>query len=119
MIGALGTTVIVLALVLAGISLTDALRGRTPGTFPVGAAAVVEIAVMGQLVVAVVQLGRGERPAEFVTFLAYLVSSVLVVPLAVLWAAAERSRWAGVVLGVAGLVVAVMVLRLLQVWSGA
>ena len=40
------------------------------------------------------------------------------VPIAgVLWARTERTRWAGTVLAVAALVVAVMVWRLLQLWE--
>jgi hypothetical protein len=43
---------------------------------------------------------------------------VLLVPVAgVLWSRTERTRWAGTVLAVAALVVAVMVWRLLQLWE--
>jgi hypothetical protein len=43
---------------------------------------------------------------------------VLLVPVAgALWARTEPSRWAGTVIAVAALVVAVMSVRLLQLWQ--
>ncbi len=118
-IDVLAVAIIVAALACAGLSLTAALLGRVPGAVQVWSAAALELVVLAQIVVAVVQLLRGERPAEFATFLGYLVASVLVLPVAVVWAAAERSRWSSAVLGVAGLVLAVVVLRMQQVWAGA
>jgi threonine/homoserine efflux transporter RhtA len=109
---------IVLGLFLAGLCLVAAVRDRSPATLHVGAAALVELVLLIQLVVAVVRLLLGDRPAELGTFVGYLIASVLVVPVAVLWAAAQRDRWSSVVLGVAGLVIVVLVLRMQQVWTG-
>ncbi|WP_020579313.1 hypothetical protein [Actinopolymorpha alba] len=119
MIDVLATGLVIAGLLFAGVSVVTALLNRAPGTVLVGIAAVVELALLVQLVAAVVLLIGGERPAEFATFLAYLVASVLIVPVAVLWAASERNRWSSVVLGVSGLVIVVLVLRLQQVWAGA
>lgn len=119
MIGVLANAVIVVGLLFAAICLVTALLKKAPGTLQVAAAAVLEVALLAQLVVAVVQLIRGERPEEFATFLGYLVASIVVVPLAVLWAAVERDRWSSAVLGVAGLVLVILVVRLQQVWTGA
>jgi hypothetical protein len=47
------------------------------------------------------------------------VGTLLVLPLTVLWGLGDPNRWTLVALGVAGLVVAVLVLRLDQIWSGA
>ncbi|MET9022842.1 hypothetical protein ABZV93_22960 [Actinopolymorpha sp. NPDC004070] len=119
MIGPLAVVVMVVALAFAVLALVIAALNRLPGALQVGGAALVELLALVQLVGVIVQLVRGERPAEFATFLAYMVVSVLVMPAAVLWAAAERNRWSSVVLGVAGLVVVVLVLRMQQVWTGA
>ncbi len=119
MIGPLAVAVMIVALAYAVLALVSAALNRLPGTLQVGGAALVELLALVQLVAAVVQLLRGERPAEFGTFLAYLVVSVLVMPVAVLWAASERNRWSSVVLGVGGLVVVVLTLRMQQVWTGA
>ena len=70
-----------------------------------------------QAVVAVVALIGGQRPAEPATFLAYLVGVLLVPVAGVLWARTEPTRWAGTVLAVAAVVVAVMAWRLLQLWE--
>lgn len=118
MIGVLPPALVVLGLGFAGGCLLTAAFRRAPGTPHVWAAAVLELALLVQLLVAVVQLVRGERPEELVTFLAYLAVSVLVLPIAVLWVAGERNRWGSAVLGVAGLVVVILVLRLQQVWAG-
>jgi hypothetical protein len=118
-IDVLATGLIVVGLLFAVLCIGSALLRRAPGNLQVGAAAAVELLLVVQLLGAVVQLIRGERPAEFATFLTYLVVSLLVLPVAVLWAASERNRWSSAVLGVAGLVVVVLVLRLQQVWAGA
>jgi hypothetical protein len=119
MIGVLVTALVVAGLAFAGGSFGTALLNRIPGIVLVGGAALLELALIGQLVTAVVLMISGEQPAEFATFVAYLIVSVLVLPIGVLWAASERNRWSGVLLGVAGLVVVVLVLRLQQVWAGA
>jgi hypothetical protein len=115
----LAIALIVAALVYAGVGLVATMLGRVPGPVQVWSAAGLELVVVAQLVIAIILLIAGDRPAEFATFLAYLVASVLVLPVAVVWAAAERSRWSSAVLGVAALVLAVMVLRMQQVWTGA
>jgi DNA-binding LacI/PurR family transcriptional regulator len=68
-------------------------------------------------VLAAAALAGGHRPAEFATFTAYLVSVVLLPVAGLLWARTERTRWAGTVLGVAALTVAVMVWRLVDLWE--
>jgi hypothetical protein len=118
-IGILATGLVVVGLVFAGGSFLTGLLNRIPGIVLVGAAALLELVLIGQLIAAVVLMLSGERPAELATFLAYLIVSVLVLPVAVLWAASERNRWSSIVLGVAGLVLVVLVVRLQQVWSGA
>ena len=62
-------------------------------------------------------MAGGTGPADAPTFLSYLIGVVLVPVAGVLWARTERTRWAGTVLAVAALVVAVMVWRLLQLWE--
>ncbi|GHE09468.1 hypothetical protein [Klenkia taihuensis] len=105
------------ALVLAALGgLSTALRRRT-GLAHLVAAGALQAVLLVQLVLVVVAMAGGQRPPETATFLAYLVSVVLVPVAGVLWARSEPTRWAGTVLAVAGLVVAVMVWRLLQLWE--
>jgi hypothetical protein len=70
-----------------------------------------------QAVVGAVLLTRSDGRVEGVTFAGYLLTSVLLLPVGAFWAIGERSRWGNGVLALAGAVTAVVVLRLLQVWS--
>ncbi|HEX2073209.1 MAG TPA: hypothetical protein VHF92_05435 [Geodermatophilus sp.] len=109
--------VTVVAVLLAGAGLASTLARRRIGLVHLAGAAVLEAVLLLQTAVAAVALAGGERPADLPTFLSYL-AGVLLVPVAgVLWARTEGSRWAGTVLAVAALAVAVMVWRLLQLWE--
>lgn len=109
----------VVALVMAAIGgLSTALRRRT-GLAHLVAAGALELVLLVQTALVVADLVSGDRPPETATFLAYLTSVVLVPVAGVLWSRTEPTRWGGTVLAVAGLVVAVMVWRLLQLWEAA
>ncbi len=81
--------------------------------------AVVEALLVVQAVVQGVLLLRGHGSVDGFLFWGYVVTSVLVLPLAAAWAFAERTRWSSVVLLVAALTVAFLQLRLAQVWDHA
>lgn len=107
----------VVAVVLAALGgLSTALRRRI-GTAHLAGTALLELLLLVQLGVAVAALAGGDRPEDLPTFLAYLVSVVLLPVAGVLWARSEPTRWAGTVLGVAALAVAVMLWRLLDLWE--
>jgi hypothetical protein len=107
----------VVAVALAGLGgLSTALRRRI-GSAHLALTGLLELLLVGQAVAAVVALVGGHRPAELATFLAYLTSVVLLPVAGLLWARTEPTRWAGTVLGVAALTVAVMVWRLLDLWE--
>jgi hypothetical protein len=79
------------------------------------AAGVVELSLLAQLVVVVAHpAGDGGTSG---LFWVYVITQLVLLPLAALWAFAERSRWSSVVLLVAALVVGFLQLRLLQVWG--
>jgi hypothetical protein len=93
------------------------LAGRRPNDVTLGAVAVVELLLLAQLVVALIAPAVGNPPAGSVPlFYVYLISALLIPPLAVFWALVERTRWSTVVLGVAAFAVAVMVVRMEQIW---
>ncbi len=104
------------AVVVALGVLSTVLRRRIGVAHLVGAGAL-EVVLVVQAVVAGVALAGGHRPAELSTFVAYLASVVLLPVAGVLWARTEPTRWAGTVLGVAALAVAVMLWRLLDLWQ--
>lgn len=72
--------------------------------------------VLVQSVIATVRLILGERPDEFITFVGYLLTTVLFLPAGIAVARMEPTRWGSVIAGVAALTVAVLTLRSLQVW---
>lgn len=95
------------------------LRGRTPSDYTVGSIALVALLHLAQLPVSIFQSFSG-NPAigDPVEYWMYWAAALLVLLLALAWALLERDRWATVVLGVAGLTLAVMVWRMQVVWSG-
>ena len=107
------------ALVVAVWAFVLAARNRDPGKPLLVGLAVVEVLIIAQLVIGVVLLIGGGRPGNIATYLAYLIGALVIIPVGTLWALAERSRSSTVILGIAGVAIAVMVLRLNEIWSGA
>ncbi|MEP6842242.1 MAG: hypothetical protein ABJA11_01890 [Pseudolysinimonas sp.] len=94
------------------------LAGRRPNDVTLGALVVVEVLLLAQLVIAIIAPGLGNHPTGSVPeFYVYLISALLIPPLAVFWALIERTRWSTVVLGVAAFAIAVMVVRMEQIWA--
>jgi len=118
-IGWLGTAVIVGALLIAALAGISALRGRGPVGMVLAVAVITEVLVVVQALAAVaVSVSDNEQTAdEPVLFFAYLVAVVLILPAAVLLARAERNRFGSLVIVVGGLVLAVLVVRLQQLWG--
>lgn len=81
------------------------------------ASAVVEAVLLVQVVLALVRVAGGTRPPSTATFVAYGLGSLVVLPLGVLWALEERTRWSSVVLAIAAVTVAVIVLRMGAIWD--
>lgn len=93
------------------------LAGRRPNDLTLGALVVIEVLLLAQLVIALIAPGLGNPPTGSVPeFYVYLISALVIPPLAVFWALIERTRWSTVVLGVAAFAIAVMVVRMEQIW---
>ncbi len=92
---------------------------RPPSGFSIAALGLVEFLLGLQLVVSLTLVILGLR-AETSTleFFGYLIVALLVPPAAAAWALVERTRWSTVVLGAASLTVAVMLVRMQQLWTG-
>ena len=116
---ALVWTATAVALVLAALGALSTLTRRRTGLAHLVAAGALEAVLLLQAVVALVRLAGGYRPEETATFLGYLAGVVLVPVAGVLWSRNEASRWAGTVIGIAALVAAVMVWRLLHLWEAS
>lgn len=103
---------------LALLGAASTLAGRRMGIAHWIVAGLLEAALLVQAAVAIAAQLGGHRLAETATFYGY-VAGVLVIPvIGAGWAWTERTRWAGTQLAVAGLAVAVMSWRLVQIWNG-
>lgn len=110
-------------LVLAGVGCLQIVvllvrdRVAQDGTFL--ALAVVELAVLVQLVYGCVALARTGDDVSVVLFVSYLVGNLLALPVGVFWSLAERSRSGSAVLLLAGFTVIALQLRLETIWGTA
>lgn len=92
---------------------------RAPSWWSVGAIATVEGLLLVQLAVSIALVASGKQAVgDTVEFFGYLVTALIVPPAAVAWAVLERTKWSTMVIGVAGLTVAVMLVRMWQIWTG-
>ncbi|MEU5261111.1 hypothetical protein [Amycolatopsis sp. NPDC021455] len=105
------------ALVLIALNRPVGLR-RPDGRALLGLLALIELGLLVQAVVGVVNLVTADREFEHLTFGAYLIGLLFVLPLATVWSMAERTRWGPGVLVIGAVAVPVMILRLSQVWAG-
>src|SRR4051794_5584198 len=96
-------TVVGASLALALVGLVLSLLDRRAAARLLGLAGLTEAGVVVQSVVAGVGLATGHDVRSTATFVGYLVGIVVVVPFAVAWAWADRSRWSGAVVAVGGL----------------
>lgn len=119
MIPTLATALIIAALVLAAFGVVSTVRGRAPGLVLLAGAAALELALLAQVALAALMLAGGARPEQTGLFVAYLVGGLLLLPVAGLWAIAERTRWSSAVVAVAGLAFSVLIVRMQDLWASA
>lgn len=92
---------------------------RKPSLVSLGALAVVELAILTQLVLSIALVSGGSRAeTDTVEFFSYLMVALIIPIAAGFWALVERNRWSTMVLGVAALTVAIMLFRMQQIWFG-
>ena len=109
---------VIVAVIAGALCLVLGAVGRKPDDFSMGPVLLAEILLIAQLVVAVTAPAVGNNPSgNPLEFYTYLISAIILLPLAGFWALIERTRWSTLILGVACLAVAVMVFRMLQIWT--
>lgn len=108
-----------LCLGASAVPLLLAAMNRKPSLVSVGSLALVELLLLIQLVASIALVVGGARAkGDTVEFFGYLITALLV-PLATgFWALLERTRWSTLILGIGGLTVAVMLVRMSQIWFG-
>jgi hypothetical protein len=114
--GAVPTTIIVAGLALAGYALLMTVLNRRMNVPLLAAVGVLEILLLVEVGLIVARLAGGARPADLSTLIGYLIATPVVPVAAAFWGLMERSRWGPAVITVAGLVAAVLMVRLHQIW---
>jgi hypothetical protein len=114
--GAVSTTIIVVGLALAGYASLTTARNRRMGITLLAGLGILEILLLVEIGIIVAKLVGGGRPASLPTLIGYLIATPLVPLVAGVWGAMERSRWGPAVIALAGLVAAVLVVRLHEIW---
>jgi hypothetical protein len=114
--GAVPTTIIVAGLALAAYALLMTALNRRMGIGLLAALGVLEILLLVLVGLIVAKLAGGGRPASLPTLIGYLIAMPLVPVVAGFWGLLERSRWGSAVVAVAGLVAAVLMVRLHEIW---
>ncbi|GAU66136.1 hypothetical protein SSP35_02_05050 [Streptomyces sp. NBRC 110611] len=79
------------------------------------------VAVLGlvQLLIGIVRLAGGERPEQgTMIFVAYLLGAFACLPAAGFMSLSERTRWGSLTVSAGGVVLAVLEVRLFDIWGG-
>jgi hypothetical protein len=113
----LATALIVAALVVAAWCAITAVRNKPTGDPHLYGTAIVEVVLLVQVAIAVVKLAGGDRPDEFATFMAYLILVPFVLPIGFFLSLVERTRWGTIILGASALALAILVVRLQDLWG--
>ena len=92
---------------------------RKPSLISIGALAFVQLGLMVQLISSIILVTTGARAnGDTIEFFAYILVAFLVPLGAAFWSLIERTRWSTFVLGVGALTVAIMLVRMHQIWFG-
>lgn len=90
-------------------------RFNDPMFYAIGA---VEVGTIALLVAGIVGMATADRATQTALLVSYLITLVLVPPVAVVWGVAEKSRWGTGVVLIGMWTVSVMAIRVIQVWHG-
>ena len=108
-----------LTLAVGALQLLLGLIGRKPGQAEIMMSLAVLAGLAVQLLVSSILAISGERAViSTLEYFGYLLVAIIVQVAAGFWALAEKTKWSTLILGAASLTVAVMLVRMLQIWSG-
>lgn len=117
MTGPLAIAVIIAALALAAWAGLTALLDRAAGRPHEAGAALVEAVLLALTAVTLAAIAGGERPVQPAVFAGYLIATLALLPVAVVLARMEPTRWGAAILGGAALIIPVLIVRLQQVYG--
>jgi len=107
-------------LITGAVMLVLGLAKFKPHNWMAASQAITELLLLVQLATTIVLVAQGQKAAtDTVEFFIYVIVALLIPPAAVFWALIDRnSRWSTVVLAVSALSIAVMLVRMHQLWTG-
>ncbi|GAB3620346.1 hypothetical protein [Glutamicibacter sp. PS] len=109
-------TVVCAVAVLLGVIAT--IIRRYPDDWALIATGATELFLVIYGVAAAIRQAGGEVvQGELWEFWGYLLTALIIPPVAFFWAVADKSRWANTVLAVSGAIVFVMLFRMEQIWN--
>lgn len=108
---------IAVALAAAALCVIPLVRARKAGKPLLGLLLLLEVGLLVLAVWGIVNLAATDRAVDGAVFVGYLLGSLAVLPIVVLWARAESSRWGNAVLILGLLVIPVLIVRLNQIWA--
>jgi drug/metabolite transporter (DMT)-like permease len=108
----------VIALAVAAVAGVDAARDRRPRRITLGGTGVLIVAALALVGSAIASLATGHHASSTTTFVFYLVAFVVFPVAALILARMEPTRWGSVIIAAAGVIEAILVVRLDQVWTG-
>lgn len=109
---------VAIALVVAVICLVSSARKRGPDDITLGGTLLVGMLLLAQVVIALFAPAVGNTPTgDPLEFWMYLITALILPFAAAFWALTDRSRWSNLILAVVAFSVAVMVYRMLFIWT--
>jgi hypothetical protein len=95
------------------------LVGRIPSGVSISLVAISEIALVIQLILSIVLVFMGQQAkVDTWEYFGYLLVALMIPAGGAVWALLERGKWSTVVMGAALLTLAVMLVRMYQIWTG-
>jgi hypothetical protein len=99
------------------VSFGFAAKKATPNDYTLLGTVLIGVLLVAQIVISIVAPFVGNEPTgDSLEFWMYLITAVMMIPAAVIWAVVERNVVSNVILGVVGVSVAVMVARMNEIW---
>ena len=93
------------------------LIGRLPSLVSLSPLALTTLLLVAQVFITIAVLASGgTTKGDVIEFYGYLITALIVAVGAGLWSLAERSKFSTIILGAANLTVAIMLLRMWQIW---
>ena len=99
------------------LALVLGLFGRLPSLVSLSPLVVTSVLLLAQAFITIaVLVSGGSSKGDVIEFYGYLLTALIVAVGAGLWSLAERSKFSTIILGAANLTVAIMLLRMWQIW---